>query len=140
MVSLYPTTCFSCISSIILRASVFVLRLYSLECAVLIPLMLPALTLAVSPFARAFVLLGKLSILVVLETPLARLLDLTPMVSTHSAYLRKLACLAIDKPTNVVIGEALRDAPGEHAFQLEAQTCRTDTPKQNDSLPPPAVP
>ena len=55
------------------------MRLYSLESAVLIPLMLPALTLAVSPFARAFVLLGKLSILVVLETPLARLLALTPL-------------------------------------------------------------
>ena len=46
-------------------------RLYSLECAVLIPLTPPALTLAVSPFARAFVLLGELPILVILEMPLA---------------------------------------------------------------------
>ena len=51
-------------------------RLYSLECAVLIPLILPALTFAVPPLARAFVLLDELSILVVLETPLARLLYL----------------------------------------------------------------
>ena len=35
--------------------------------------------LAVPPLARAFVLLGKLSILVILEVPLARLLDLTPL-------------------------------------------------------------
>ena len=51
-------------------------RLYSLECAVLIPLILPALTFAVPPFALAFVLLEELSILVVLETPLVRLLYL----------------------------------------------------------------
>ena len=54
-------------------------RLYSLECTVLVPLILPALTLAVPPFARAFVLLDELSILVVLETPLARLLYLSSM-------------------------------------------------------------
>lgn len=45
-------------------------------CTILIPLILPAFTLAVPPFARAFVLLDELSILVVLGTPLARLLYL----------------------------------------------------------------
>lgn len=51
-------------------------RLYSLECAVLIPLILPAFTLRVPPFARAFVLICELSILVILEGLLARLLYL----------------------------------------------------------------
>lgn len=56
-------------------------------CTILIPLILPALTLAVPPFARAFVLLDELSILVVLETPLARLLYLP--------YLEALTELAV---------------------------------------------
>ena len=59
-------------------------RLNRLKRAVLIPLILPAFTLRVPPLARAFVLLGKLSILVVLETPLARLLDLTPLEASRA--------------------------------------------------------
>lgn len=50
-----------------------------LKRSVLIPLILPTLTLRVPPLARAFGLLGELSILVILEMPLARLLDLTPL-------------------------------------------------------------
>ena len=54
-------------------------RLNRLKRPVLIPLIPPAFTLRVPPLARAFVLLGKLSILVILEVPLARLLELTPL-------------------------------------------------------------
>ena len=54
-------------------------RLNRLQCSVLIPLILPALTLRVPPLARALVLLCELSVLVILEVPLARLLDLTPL-------------------------------------------------------------
>ena len=43
------------------------------------------------------------------------------MVLAFSAYLGGLACLAIDKPTDVVIGKALRDTPWEHTLQLKAQ-------------------
>ena len=54
-------------------------RLDSLKRPVLIPLIPPAFTLRVPPLARAFVLLGKLPILVILEVSLARLLDLIPL-------------------------------------------------------------
>ena len=36
-----------------------------------------------------------------------------------------LTCLAIDKPADVIIDEALRDAPKEHTLQLKAPNCRT---------------
>ena len=51
-------------------------QLNSLKRPILIPFIQPAFTLRVPPFVRAFVLLDELSILVVLETPLARLLYL----------------------------------------------------------------
>ena len=51
-------------------------RLNRLKRPILIPLILPAFTLRVPPFARAFVLICELSILVILEGPLARLLYL----------------------------------------------------------------
>ena len=72
-------------------------RLYSLECAVLIPLILPALTFAVPPLARAFVLLDELSILVVLETPLARLLNLPTL-----EVLAELAVRGVKEVTHLV--------------------------------------
>ena len=52
-------------------------RLNCLKRPILIPLIPPAFTLRVPPFARAFVLLGKLPILVIHEVPLARLLVLS---------------------------------------------------------------
>ena len=51
----------------------------------------------------------------------ARVLGEPFKVITLSAYLRRLACLAIDKPADVVIGKALRDTPWEHTLQLKAQ-------------------
>ena len=54
-------------------------QLNSLKRPVLIPFIQPAFTLRVSPLDRTFVLLGKLSILVILEMTLARLLDLIPL-------------------------------------------------------------
>ena len=38
-----------------------------------------------------------------------------------AALLRRAAGLAIDKPTDVVIGKTLRNTAGEHAFQPEAE-------------------
>ena len=56
------------------------------------------------------------------------------MVSTLSAYLGGLACLAIDKPTDVVIGKALRDTPWEHTLQLKAQAVVLYKQFEKDSL------
>ena len=66
-------------------------------CTILIPLVLPALTLAVPPFARAFVLLDELSILVVLETPLARLLYLSSL-----EVFTELSVRVVEKVTHLV--------------------------------------
>ena len=38
-----------------------------------------------------------------------------------AALLRRAAGLAIDQTPDVVIGKALRNTAGEHAFQLEAE-------------------
>ena len=64
---------------------------------ILIPLIPPAFTLRVPPLARAFVLLGKLSILVILEVPLARLLELTPL-----EVLAQLAFGVIEEVTHLI--------------------------------------
>lgn len=47
---------------------------------------------------------------------LEQAISLPPVIPTLSAYLGGLTCLAIDKPTDVVIGKALRDAPCEHTL------------------------
>ena len=69
--------------------------------------------------SRGTVLVGGSTIPAVLR--LKQSVCLAPMVLAFSAYLRRLACLAIDKPTDVVIGKALRDTPWEHTLQLKAQ-------------------
>lgn len=58
---------------------------------------------------------------------------LAPMVLAFSAYLGGLACLAIDKPTDVVIGKALRDTPLGAYAPTQSPSCRTDAPNQSGS-------
>ena len=72
-------------------------RLDSLKRPVLIPFIQPAVSFAVPPFARAFVLLDELSILVVLETLLARLLYLPSLEA-----LTELAVGVVEEVTYLV--------------------------------------
>lgn len=72
-------------------------RLDSLKRPVLIPFIQPAFTLRIPPLARTFVLLSKLSILVILEVLLARLLDLTPLEA-----LTELAVGVVEEVTYLV--------------------------------------
>ena len=69
--------------------------------------------------SRGTVLVGGSTITAVLR--FEQSVCLAPMVLAFSAYLGGLTCLAIDKPADVVIGEALRDTPWEHTLKLKAQ-------------------
>lgn len=69
--------------------------------------------------SRGIALVGGSTITAILR--LEQSVCLAPMVLAFSAHLRRLTCLAVDEPADVVIGKTLRDTAGKHTLKFKAE-------------------